>query len=322
MSNCDWLTRITTNKAGAVALACRVLSAATILLPFGFVLAYPACSKDELKYVGDFPDLTKRQNTQIIDDGPVTVRYRHAPIVVVPAGSEVRPPLPEVQKQLPRVGKHYPTDTKSWKTETPTAVKVNKTGDFEPPTFNFPPDLLPGTTIRFQSEPTKTVPSGVKGKHRKAAPKHITVQDQSPIITSPVVLPGAPARLQVPEPQSRISRFGEQYDAAKEQSKKRGPALPPRGPIGDFPLPKPNFPREIGPAGKFAIPMTASPSMMHVPTKPMRAGGAAQKGDASRLIKPADRRASAVPIQTYSSGYVPGSALTDGKPNGCKLRAR
>lgn len=237
MINCDWLTRITTNKAGAVALACRVLSAATILLSFGFVLAYPACAKDEPKYVGDFPDQTKRQNIQIIDDGPVTVQYRHAPIVVVPAGSEVRPPMLEVQKQLPRVGKHYPADTKSVKTEIPTAVKVNKTGDFEPSTFNFPPDLLPGTT-------------------------------------------------------------------------------------GDFPLPKPNFPREIGPAGKHAIPMTASPSALPVQAKPMRAGGAAQKGDASRLIKPADRRASAVPIKTYSSGYVPGSALTDGKPNGCKLRAR
>jgi|GEM_PF-2558702 len=307
MGNCDWLTRITTNKASAVTLACRVLSAATILLSFGFVMAYPVCSKDEPKYVGDFPDHTKRQNIQIIDDGPNTIPYGHAPIVVVPAGSEVRPPMPEVQKQLPRVGKHYPADTKSWKTETPTAVKVNKTGDFEPPAFNFPPDLLPGTTIRFQSEPTKTVPSGVKGKHRKAAPKHITVQDQSPIITSPVVLPGAPARLQVPEPQSRISRFGEQYDAAKEQSKKRGPALPPRGPIGDFPLPKPNFPQEFGPAGKHAVPMTASPNALPVHARPMRAGGAAQKGDASRLIKPADRRASAVPIQTYSSGYVPGS---------------
>lgn len=233
MGNCDWLTRITTNKASAVALACRVLFAAIILLSFGFVLAYPACAKDEPKYVGDFPDHTKRQNIQIIDDWPVTVPYRHAPIVVVPEGSEVRPPMPEVQKQLPRVGKHYPADTKSAKTETPTAVKVNKS----PPAFNFPPDLLPGTT-------------------------------------------------------------------------------------GDFPLPKPNFPREIGPAGKFAIPMTASPSMMHVPAKPMRAGGAAQKGDASRLRKPTNPRVNVSPIQTYSGGYVPGSLLTDDKPNGCRLRAR
>ena len=215
----------------------RILLVVSALFAVDFVLAWSVCAKDEPKYVGDFPDQTKRQNIQIIDDGPNTVPYRHAPIVVAPEGSEVRPPMPEVQKQLPRAGKHYPADTKSWKTETPTAVKVNKTGDFEPPTFNFPPDLLPGTT-------------------------------------------------------------------------------------GDFPLPKPNFPREIGPAGKHAVPMSASPSALPVQAKPMRAGGAAQKGDASRLRKPANRRASASPIQTYSSGYVPGSSLTDGKPNGCRLKAR
>lgn len=237
MGNCDWLTRIANTMAKAVALACRVLLAATVLLLFGFVMADPACAKDEPKYVGDFPDLTKRQNTQIIDDGPVTVRYRHAPSVVVPAGSEVRPPMLEVQKQLPRVGKHYPADTKSAKTEIPTAVKVNKTGDFEPPTFNFPPDLLPGT-------------------------------------------------------------------------------------IGDFPLPKPNFPREFRPAGKHAVPMTASPNALPVHAKSMRATGAAQKGDASRLRKPTIPNVDTMHLQTYSSGYVPGSSLTDGKPNGCRLKAR
>ncbi len=211
----------------------RILLVASALFAVDFVFAWSVSAKDEPKYVGDFPDHTKRQNIQIIDDGPNTVPYRQAPIVVVPAGSEVRPPMPEVQKQLPRVGKYYPADTKSLKTETPTAVKVNKTGDFEPPAFNFPPDLLPGTT-------------------------------------------------------------------------------------GDFPLPKPNFPSEIGPAGKFAIPMTASPSMMHVPAKPMRAGGAAQKGDASRLRKPASLRVKVSPIQTYSSGYVPGSTSSVDKSKGLK----
>lgn len=220
-----------------MAVIFRILLVVSALFAVDFVFASSVCAKDEPKYVGDFPDHTKRQNIQIIDDGPNTVPYRHTPIVVAPAGSEGRSPMLEVQKQLPRVGKHYPADTKSAKTEIPTAVKVNRTFDFEPPAVNFPPDLLPGTT-------------------------------------------------------------------------------------GDFPLPKLNFPREIGPAGKFAIPMTASPEVMSVPAKPMRASGAVQKGDASRLRKPTNRSASATPIQTYSSGYVPGSALTDDKPNGCRLRAR
>jgi hypothetical protein len=250
----------------------RILLVASALFAVDFVFAWSVSAKDEPKYVGDFPDHTKRQNIQIIDDGPNTGPYRQAPIVVVPAGPEARPPMPEAQKQLSRIGKHYPVDTKSAKTETPTAVKVNRSCDFEPPAVNFPPDLLPGTA----------------------------------------------ARLQVPEPQSRMSRLGEQYDAARARSERERTRLTPGGAIGDFPLPKLNFPREIGPAGKFAIPMTASPGLMNVPAKPMRAGGAAQKGDASRLRKPTNLRVNASPIQTYPGGYVPGSTSSEDKSKGVK----
>jgi hypothetical protein len=319
MKDCDLLARITTNKdifGGKPIIRNRRLVIS--LLFAGFVLAYPVCAKDEPKYVGDFPDHTKRQNIQIIDDGPNTVPYRHAPIVVVPAGPEARPPMTEAERRFWGMSKHYHSYSKSAKTEIPTAVKVNKTCDFEPPAVKFPPDLLPGTTVRFQSEPTKAVLSGVKGKHRKAAPKHIIIQDQSPILYSPVVLPGTPARPQVPELQSRNSRLGEQYDAARDRSERKRNRLTPGGAIGDFPLPKLNFPREIGPAGKFAVPMTASPSMIPVPAKPMRAGGAAQKGDSSRLRKPTNLRVNVSPIQTYSSGYVPGSTSSVDKSKGLK----
>ncbi len=210
MSNCDWLTRIATTKAKAAALACRFGFVATVLLLFGFVPVYPACAKEEPRYVGDFPDNIKRQNIQIIDDGPVLHQFRDAPSVV----------------------------------------------------------------------------------------------------------PSSPAMSAKPESQRRISRLGEQYDAAKENSKKRGPAIAPQGPIGDFPLPKLNFPREIGPAGKPAIPMTASPSMIHVPAKPMRASGAVQKGDVSRLRKPTYPNVDTKHLQTYRTGYVPGSTSTVGESKG------
>lgn len=212
MSNCDWLTRIATTKANGAALACRFGFVATVLLLFGFVPVYPACAKDEPKYVGDFPDNTKRQNIQIIDDGPVLHQFRDAPSVV----------------------------------------------------------------------------------------------------------PSSPAMSAKPESQSRISRLGEQYNAAKEHSKKRGPAIAPQGPIGDFPLPKPNFPREIGPACKYTLPMTASPSMIPVQAKPMGVGGAARKGDASRLRKPTYPNVDTKHLQKYRTGYVPGSTSRVGESKGAR----
>lgn len=149
----------------------------------------------------------------------------------------------------------------------------------------------------------------------------IRVEDKTPVIQLPSEgKRTSPASLQRLEAQGQRGLIGRQYAAARSERERT--RLTPGGAIGDFPLPKPNFPREIGPAGKFAIPMTASPSMVPAQAKPMRATGAAQRGDASRPRKPTNPRASAVPIQTYSSGYVPGSAFTDGKPNGCKLRAR
>lgn len=203
MSNCGWLNRITNTGASAVVYACVVLLAGIVLLPLCIVQAYPVCAKDQSKkekpkYVGDFPEPTKRQNIQIIDDGPNTVQYRHAPIVVIPAGPEARPPIP----------------------------------------------------------------------------------------------------------------------------KKRGPAIAPQGPIGDFPLPEPSFPQKKFYGEAFARPLTASPNALAPQAKPTGAGGAVRKGDSPRLRKPTNMRVNASPIQTYSSGYVPGSSLTEVKPNGCSLRGR
>lgn len=237
------------------------------LLFAGVVVAYPAWAKDEPKYVGDFSNPTTRQNIQIIDDGPSSNPFRRAPIVVVPASPEARPPMTEAQRQLWRMSKHYPADSKSAKSEIPTAIKVNPTCDFQPPVPNFPPDLLPS----------------------------------------------APARPQVPVPQSRISPLGKAYAAASSERERT--RLTPAGPIGDFPLEKLNFPREVGPAGKYALPMT-SPRVMSVQAKPMGVGGAARKGEAPRLSKPTSRRASATPIRTYSRGYVSGGTSTEDKSKG------
>lgn len=257
-----------------MAVVFQVLLVAVALLSLDLVFACSVGAKDEPKYGGDFPDLTRRQNIQIIDDGPSSNLFRSAPIVVVPASPEARPPMTEAQRQLWRMSKHYPADSKSAKSEIPTAIKVNPTCDFQPPVPNFPPDLLPS----------------------------------------------APARPQVPVPQSRISPLGKAYAAASSERERT--RLTPGGPIGDFPLEKLNFPREIGPAGKYALPMTASPRVMSVPAKPMGVGGAARKGEAPRLSKPTSRRASAVPIQTYNTGYVPGSTLTGFKSKGCSIKNR
>lgn len=277
MSNFDLLARIATNKPGASVLACRVvLVAAAVLLVDSAVaeplLAEPVRAKDEPKYVGGFYSTTTRKQVQIIDDGPSSNPFRSAPIVVVPASSEARPPMSEAQRQLWRMSKRYPAYSKSAKSEIPTAIKVNPTCDFQPPVPNFPPDLLPS----------------------------------------------APARPQVPVPQSRISPLGKEYAAAPASSERERTRLTPGGAIGDFPLPKLNFPREIGPAGKYALPMTASPRVMSVPAKPMGVGGAARRLESPRLSKPTSRRASAVPIQTYSTGYVPGSTSTEHKSKGLR----
>lgn len=272
MSNRDLLARITTNKPGALALACRVVLVAAAVLFVDFVmaeplLAEPVRAKDEPKYVGDFYSTTTRKQVQIIDDGPNTGPYRRAPIVVVPASPEARPSMTEAQRQLSGMSKRYPAYSKSAKIESPTAIKVNPTCDFQPPVSNFPPDLLPS----------------------------------------------APARPQVPVPQSRIPPLGKAYAAASSERERT--RLTPGGAIGDFPLPKLNFPREIGPAGKYALPMT-SPRVMSVPVKPMGAGGAARKGEAPRLRKPTYPRASAVPIRTYNTGYVSGSTSSEDKSKG------
>ncbi|MDP3510219.1 MAG: hypothetical protein Q8T09_19770 [Candidatus Melainabacteria bacterium] len=277
MSNRDLLARITTNKPGALALTCRVVLVAAAVLLVDFVvaeplLAEPVRAKDEPKYVGDFYSTTTRKQVQIIDDGPSSNPFRRAPIVVVPASPDARSSMTEAQRQLSGMSKPFPLDTKSVKSETPTAVKVNPTCDFKPPSFNFPPDLLPG----------------------------------------------ASARPQVPEPQSRISPLGKEYAAVPASSARERARFTPTGPIGDFPLKKLNFPREIGPAGKYALPMTASPRVMSVPAKPMGVGGAARKGEAPRLHNPTNRRARAVPIQTYSTGYVPGSTSTEHKSKGLR----
>lgn len=132
----------------------------------------------------------------------------------------------------------------------------------------------------------------------------------------PDLLPSAPARPQVPVPQSRISPLGKAYAAASSERERT--RLTPGGAIGDFPLPKLNFPREIGAAGKYALPMTASPRVMSVPAKPMGVGGAARKGEAPLLHNPTNRRARAVPIQTYSRGYVPGSTSNEDKSKGLR----
>ena len=125
-----------------------------------------------------------------------------------------------------------------------------------------------------------------------------------PLLTSP-----RPAELQ-----SRTSRRCEPSPVnASSQNAKRFDSS--SGPIGDFPLPKLNFPREIGPAGKYALPMT-SPQVMSVQAKPIGIGGAAGKGEAPRLRKPTNRRASASPIRTYSRGYVSGSSSTEDKRKG------
>jgi hypothetical protein len=274
MSNFDLLARIATNKPGALALACRVVLVAAAVLLVDFVmaeplLAEPVRAKDEPKYVGEFYSTTTRKQVQIIDDGPSSNPFRRAPIVVVPASPEARPPMTEAQRQLWRMSKRYPAYSKSAKIESPTAIKVNPTCDFQPPVSNFPPDLLPS----------------------------------------------APARPQVPEPQSRISPLGKEYAAAPASSARERARFTPTGPIGDFPLKKLNFPREVGPAGKYALPMT-SPRVMSVPVKPMGAGGAARKGEAPRLRKPTYPRASAVPIRTYNTGYVSGSTSSEDKSKG------
>jgi hypothetical protein len=275
MSNRDLLARITTNKPGALALACRVVLVAAAVLLVDFVmaeplLAEPVRAKDEPKYVGEFYSTTTRKQVQIIDDGPSSNPFRRAPIVVVPASPEARPPMTEAQRQLWRMSKRYPAYSKSAKIESPTAIKVNPTCDFQPPVSNFPPDLLPS----------------------------------------------APARPQVPEPQSRISPLGKAYAAASSERERT--RLTPGGAIGDFPLPKLNFPREIGPAGKHALPMTASPRVMSVQAKPIGVDGAARGVGPSRLRRKVNQILRPTPIKTYSSGYVPGSASNEDKSKGLR----
>ncbi len=255
-----------------MAVIFRFLLVAGALLTVDFEFACSVGAKDEPKFVGAFTDLTRRQNIQIIDDGPNTGPYRRAPIVVVPASPEARPSMTEVQRQLSGMSKPFPLDTKSVKSETPTAVKVNPTCDFKPPVPNFPPDLLPGAT----------------------------------------------GRPQVPEPQSRISPLAKEYAVAPARSARERARFTLTGPIGDFPLKKLNFPREVGPAGKYALPMTASPRVMSVPAKPMGVGGAPRGVGPSRLRQKVNQRLRPTPIQTYSSGYVPGSASNEDKSKGLR----
>lgn len=208
-----------------------------------FTLANSVCAKDLPKYVGDFPS-PRQQNIQIIDDGPVDHDYRHAPIIVVPERPEgARPPA----------GMRIRAGVKSSKSEVPTAVKVNPTADFEPPTFRFPPDLLPRSEARSQS---------------KLAPKQIVVQDQTPIIFSRVAAPPVSAGTFKRYPRSRTSRLGEQKkaDEARLKIERVGP---PAGSVHcDFPLPKLSFPRETRwPVAPQTIPMIASPNALSVPAK-------------------------------------------------------
>lgn len=147
----------------------------------------------------------------------------------------------------------------------------------------------------------------------------IRVEDKTPVIQVPSEARRPfPASLQSIDAQGQRGLLGRQYAASKAQFERERAAGIRVGPHCDFPLPKLNFPREIGAAGKYALPMTASPRVMSVPVKPMGVGGAARKGEAPRLSKPTSRRASAVPIQTYSTGYVPGSTSTEHKSKGLR----
>lgn len=151
--------------------------------------------------------------------------------------------------------------------------------------------------------------------------KQVQIIDDGPVNhqyrdapVSAVVIPPLSTSPKPAELQSRTSGLCEPLPVSKSSRNAR-PFDSSRGPIGDFPLEKLNFPREVGPAGKYALPMT-SPRVMSAQAKPMGVGGAARKGEAPRLSKPTSRRASATPIRTYSRGYVSGGTSTEDKSKG------
>ncbi len=113
------------------------------------------------------------------------------------------------------------------------------------------------------------------------------------------------SRICEPSPVNMSSRNAKRFDSS-------------RGPIGDFPLPKLNFPCEIGPAGKHALPMTASPRVMSVQAKPIGVDGAARGVGPSLLRQKVNQILRPTPIKTYSSGYVPGSASNEDKSKGLR----